>query len=415
MSFQPVVLDSVDPAPLLMTRQVQMIQSIINRLRVQGPVDLGRMILSIYRAPMAEFPWQDAVNHLAAHTDSSAVIVIRPPSEDDLGFLVSCPESTEVEYAYQAHYWKTDPFRELPIGEVLTIDEFVGMDNWLQSEFYQELIGDEARVHHGLGVNLLSRNGTTLRIRLYRFSNQPPFGNTEKQAIRTLVPHFEQALWMGSSIENNQGNSEVYESVLDQLHVGVIVLDENRRMLRCNQTAKNLLKEGSSLRIRSHGLEIGNRLDNSMLQKTLATHTTGLTTMSISRAPGQRKLGLMIRGVSLPEASEGRGCPAWMMFISDPDTQIAAPLGILRQLFGFTPAEATLALKLANGHSLDEAAELLNIRRNTARAHLRSVFAKSGVTRQAELVRVILNSVIDLSGIPEAWRAREVTPEEGRA
>jgi len=196
---------------------------------------------------------------------------------------------------------------------------------------------------------------------------------------------------MGSSIENNQGNSEVYESVLDQLHVGVIVLDENRRMLRCNQTAKNLLKEGSSLRIRAHGLEIGNRLDNSMLQKKLSTHTTGLTTMSISRAPGQRKLGLMIRGVSLPEASEGRGCPAWMI-----------------------PAEATLALKLANGHSLDDAAELLNIRRNTARAHLRSIFAKSGVTRQAELVRVILNSVIDLSGIPEAWRGgRELTQEDG--
>jgi len=381
-------------------------ESITSGLCAQGPIELGRMILSIYRAPMAELPWQDAVNHLSAYTDSSAVIVIRPPSEEDLGFLVSCPESKDVEYAYQTHYWRSDPFRELPIGEVLTIDEFVGMDNWLQSEFYQKLIGNEAKMHHGLGVNLLSRNGTTLRIRLYRFANQPAFGNAEKQHIRTLVPHFEQAVWMGSSIESNQGNSEVYESVLDQLHVGVIVLDEDGCLLRCNQTARTLLKEGSSLRLRSRGLEVSNRHDNSMLQKTLSRHATGLTTMSISRAPGQRKLGLMIRGVSLPEASEGHGCPAWMIFISDPDTQIAAPLGILRQLFGFTPAEATLALKLANGHSLDEAAELLNIRRNTARAHLRSVFAKSGVTRQAELVRVILNSVIDLSGTSEVWRGR---------
>ena len=51
---------------------------------------------------------------------------------------------------------------------------------------------------------------------------------------------------------------------------------------------------------------------------------------------------------------------------------------------------------MANGLSLDEAAELLNIRRNTARAHLRSIFSKTGVRRQTELVRLILNSVVSL-------------------
>ena len=68
----------------------------------------------------------------------------------------------------------------------------------------------------------------------------------------------------------------------------------------------------------------------------------------------------------------------------------------MRQLFDLTPAEAALALLLANGLSLDEAAEQLNIRRNTARAHLRMIFSKTGVTRQTELVRTLLNSVISL-------------------
>ncbi|MCY1300937.1 hypothetical protein D9M70_505250 [compost metagenome] len=86
-----------------------------------------------------------------------------------------------------------------------------------------------------------------------------------------------------------------------------------------------------------------------------------------------------------------------MIFLCDPDAQTIAPREILRQVFDFTPSEATLAMELANGLSVDEAAELLGIRRNTARTHLRAIFAKAGVSRQAELVRLILNGLIGLS------------------
>jgi DNA-binding CsgD family transcriptional regulator len=69
---------------------------------------------------------------------------------------------------------------------------------------------------------------------------------------------------------------------------------------------------------------------------------------------------------------------------------------ITRQVFGFTPSESALAMELANGLSLEDAAISLGIRRNTARAHLRAIFSKTGVRRQTELVRLILNSVVTL-------------------
>ena len=84
------------------------------------------------------------------------------------------------------------------------------------------------------------------------------------------------------------------------------------------------------------------------------------------------------------------------MFIRDPTGSSQTSIDVLRQLFDFTPAEAALALQLANGYSLDEAAEELDIRKNTARAHLRAIFSKTGVTRQTTLVHVLLNSVISL-------------------
>jgi DNA-binding CsgD family transcriptional regulator len=51
---------------------------------------------------------------------------------------------------------------------------------------------------------------------------------------------------------------------------------------------------------------------------------------------------------------------------------------------------------MADGLTLDEAAEQLGIMKNTVRAHLRGIFAKTGATRQATLMKTLLNSVVSL-------------------
>jgi DNA-binding CsgD family transcriptional regulator len=50
-------------------------------------------------------------------------------------------------------------------------------------------------------------------------------------------------------------------------------------------------------------------------------------------------------------------------------------------------------MHLANGMSLLEAAETMRVRHNTARAHLRAIFEKTGLQRQSSLVRLVLNGV----------------------
>jgi DNA-binding CsgD family transcriptional regulator len=47
---------------------------------------------------------------------------------------------------------------------------------------------------------------------------------------------------------------------------------------------------------------------------------------------------------------------------------------------------------LLEGHSLKGAAELCGVTLNTAKSQLKGVFAKTQVQRQAELIRVLLNT-----------------------
>ena len=64
----------------------------------------------------------------------------------------------------------------------------------------------------------------------------------------------------------------------------------------------------------------------------------------------------------------------------------------LEHLFALSPAEARLASRLADGAGLDEAAAILGISRNTARSQLQAIYGKTGVNRQGDLVRLLLNS-----------------------
>ncbi|MNR02788.1 Bacterial regulatory protein, luxR family [compost metagenome] len=146
--------------------------------------------------------------------------------------------------------------------------------------------------------------------------------------------------------------------------------------------------------------------------------------MSVARPSGQVNLGLVVEAIPSLDWGEGKGKPAAVVYIRDAVGKSMASEVVTKQLFNLTRAETALAMELANGLSLEEAAEVLNVRRNTARAHLRSIFSKTGVRRQTELVRILLNSVVAL-GKPklempacekaEAPRLRLAEPQRHRA
>ena len=86
-----------------------------------------------------------------------------------------------------------------------------------------------------------------------------------------------------------------------------------------------------------------------------------------------------------------------IVYVGDPVQQKLVPERIVAQLFGLTPTEAFLAVLLANGYTLAGAAEKLDVTESTVRSYAKRIFAKTGVSRQADLVRLILKSVALLS------------------
>jgi len=388
-------------------------------LNEDSPVEtsqaLSQAILSLYEGLMEPVRWQQALDLLAAYLNASSVtLVVRPSTPDDPGFLmnsrsqdaigqpahVGAAMREEIVSRYSSYYYQIDPFRELPLERIVDADEMLGTEAWLNSPFYKEVI-EKVNVRYMMGVNMVTRAGTVCRLRISRMTDKGAFSSEDKQRLALFVPHFKQAITLAHQLDRNETERALYEGALDRLNIATIVLDETGRVLRNNSAASKLLQAGDGLRLVNRKVETRSEAETEKLQQliaqSLADDGRRVHAMSAMRLTSDHRLGIVLRGVPLRENSEGKERPATVLFVRDPDALTATPRDILRRVFDFTPAEALLAIELANGLSLDEAAEALNIRRNTARAQLRSIFVKAGVGRQSELVRILLNGVIGLT------------------
>jgi len=82
------------------------------------------------------------------------------------------------------------------------------------------------------------------------------------------------------------------------------------------------------------------------------------------------------------------GARALLVF-HDLDAKPLPDSTVIAHAFGLSPAETKLASLIAAGLSLERAAEELGLARETIRARLKAVFAKTGTHRQSELVSLL--------------------------
>jgi DNA-binding CsgD family transcriptional regulator len=75
-----------------------------------------------------------------------------------------------------------------------------------------------------------------------------------------------------------------------------------------------------------------------------------------------------------------------------------ASAGLLADLFDLTPAEARVAHGIAAGKTVNEVANEAGLAATTVRQQLKSVFGKTGVSRQADLVGILSGSALRSGG-----------------
>lgn len=328
-----------------------------------------------------------------------ASLIVRQHNADCGGLVVSaCGDRRDMVTADSGG--SLSPFSGLTPGQVATISDFMPETDWRKSDYYNASCKPQ-QVFHAMAADVATSDGCLYGLRITRPQGAPDFGPQERAFLAMLLPHVQRVLNLHLGIHQDRQVISLYSRSLAQLMVAVIVLDQSGVVIETNPSANRLLKAEDGLMIRDGKLRACYGIDNRKLQRLIGStlmhskvsrlsRTEGLC---ISRQSGELNWGVVVQSIAANEWTDDKPRPCVAVFVRDTESQASPPVRLVRQLFQLTPAETSLSIHLANGLSLDEAAEALNTRYNTARSHLRSIFAKLNVRSQTELVRVFLNSV----------------------
>lgn len=341
-------------------------------------------------------------------------LILKVPEEDDLGLMVAVGKNIEGGHSVQnlPYQYKLTPFTDQPLDKVFTVSDYMSDDQWRASSYRQHwcAVND---VYHVMSVDISTKDLGNFRFRVTREESQNNFSETDKELCKLLIPHLRRSLSTFLQLHSSASLGSLYSRAIGRLSIATITIDETGKVLDKNVFASHLLDAPDGLKITAGKLTAQHHSDNSELKRLIKTafenpsEKNGMPeAMSVSRPSGEIALGLVIETIPTLQWGEGKGQKRAVIYIRDAVGKSMTSIDISKKLFGLTPAETGLTLQLTNGLSLEEAAEALNIRRNTARAHLRSIFSKTGVRRQTELVRLFLNSVAAL-GYDEATETEQ--------
>ena len=365
--------------------------------------EFSELVGLIYQGPLESVPFKSALESLRRRLRANYVtLILRPPSKNRSALMVNASGDRPVEREadYSNYYYALDVFVGLPSDHVVTAEELLGL-RWRESEIYQQFL-KPVDVLHALGADIHTDDGVECRFRVSRSHAEVNFDDSDKAVCTALLPHLKRAVQIHSQLDLIESERKLLAGTVDRMLVGTLILDERGAILKTNDIAREMIRAGDSIREVSGELHTVSATENRELQRLIKQALGGNTTdapaiieaMSINRPSGRGKLGVLIRSNPPAEWSEGQRRPSVAVFIRDPERRSEASVEMVRRLFDLTAAEASLAIALANGFTLEEAAVQLGIRKNTARAHLRAIFSKIGITRQTTLVRTLLGSVI---------------------
>lgn len=185
---------------------------------------------------------------------------------------------------------------------------------------------------------------------------------------------------------------EASHRTLNRLHLGVLMLNESGEVIFRNESAGRILQAKKMLQIGWDGVL---RAEDPRLSREFQDFLQKVRLQGEESEGSQifrfegRESGKAVTASVTYHASSSKEGGYFSVVLCDPSetrtsvASISAALNIL-------PSEAKIVHALAEGATMEAAAESAGISLSSARTYLKSVFFKTGVARQSELVRLVM-------------------------
>lgn len=355
-------------------------------------------LLQALHGGMFETPlWGGFLNRLLAKTGAHyTTLIFRPVDEEAVVELYAGePPPKDVRKLFlESNLRDPFPYHLMRPDRAYSLEELLDPSDPRQQAFY-----DQAMVPQGLtnmrSIRVTEPGGIDLWLGCSGGRN---IGSAAGALLTALAPHLRIALRSYATLERERFRSAVTGQAFDRLKMGWLSLDAECRIIDVTDNVAQLFQWGMLLRRGRYDRLVPaspaiDRQLTALLKNFAVNRDARPQAFNLSKDPW---VEMLVTPVQNP-AFAGSKTPVAIVYISGDRRSQADRCDQLVDLFGLLPSEARLAWMLAQATSITEAAEALGLTVETARNYSKKIYAKTGARGHAELVRIILTSVLAIS------------------
>lgn len=354
-------------------------------------VELGAVIGIVYEAAASVEAWPSALTAIADALNAGMVSLTIIDKRGAVPLIHVAPRTDPLwRRTFIEHWSGTNLVRERglrrPVGHAYQFEDLLPRSEFERTAFYNEFFRPQ-RMEVGLFANLTNAPTEVSGIGFNRSRRKGSFDQNEQRLLNALAPHLQRAVSLNLRVLRSEMAQSDLSSIVNNSEEGAFLVDMQARILFANDAGEAMLRDGNGLRANDGRLVTTVPAKTEALRAMLSGSAGGRSTLATPRRDGTN---LVIQVLPAPGISRRGTAGASIVFVNGPKERALPSREQIQALFDLTPAQATLAREILLGDGAQAAAARIGISHATARTHLLQVFEKTGTSRQAELVRLIL-------------------------
>ena len=371
-------------------------------------IEISTVIEHIYETSYKPEHWPVALEKIAQFTHSYSTALLYQDNElERAGGTYSYNIAPEHVVRYNT-YGGINPnvlilAENTQLGTAAAIDHIIPDRNELEKVYgdeYCNLIKSMNLYHLG-GALLFMDEIRTAGIGLQRPESMGVWTKAEIENLTLLVPHIQRAMIIQKEFLRLRTREQALRKGLDKLLMGLILFNKDLQAIYINPVAESILNYHPAINLKNDKIYAYEQKHTAKIHSALATVVSSdanadpaetSVSMGLKHPDYATTLPLIIspvHGILEGFGTETSHAHAVICF-SDPDMKHPIDADKLANVYMLTPAEAQVAIAIANGINTEEIASMNDVAISTIRSQLKAIYRKIGISSQAELVKILL-------------------------
>ncbi|WP_245319028.1 helix-turn-helix transcriptional regulator [Mesorhizobium temperatum] len=343
----------------------------------------------IYEAAFAAELWPEVLAAASAISRSANGAIFVVSDHSPVRAITEAHVQTLLDEFMEGDTWKFSKSVQRMCSAHLA--SFVRVDDFMTGEEIERDPARKGATAFGIGSHVCTSiampGGERVLFVFQRWLKDGSYDQAAIDLLNGLRPHLARAGLVAGRLSLERARTAV--SILREIGLPAAIMSGSGRVLTANPLFEDMADV--FLPTAHAGMAIADEPANALFQQAIAQNRDNRVVRSIPVAAIKGRSALVVHLLPLRRAAHD--------IFSGADILVAATAvgigatvpspNILSGLFDLTPAEARLAVELASGLSLQEAAMEIGIAVKSARTYLERVFRKTETSRQSQLVALL--------------------------